>query len=83
MKKEIARMEQQCTVEMEKRFGEGVTFRDIDSFAVNRTLEEMRESARRKEEARYKQLERKTVKKWPEIVRPACLQLLVYRCSMH
>ena len=29
-------MEEQCRVEMEKRFGEGVTFADIDSFAVNR-----------------------------------------------
>ena len=28
---------------MVKRFGEGVTMADIESFAVNRTLEEMKE----------------------------------------
>jgi hypothetical protein len=37
MKAEIRRMDEQCRVEMEKRFGEGITFADIDSFAVNRS----------------------------------------------
>ena len=36
MKSEIRRLDAQCTHEMEKRFGEGVTFADIDAFAVNR-----------------------------------------------
>ena len=37
MKSEIRRLDAQCTHEMEKRFGEGVTFADIDAFAVNRS----------------------------------------------
>ena len=37
MKSEIRRLDAQCTQEMEKRFGEGVTFADIDAFAVNRS----------------------------------------------
>ena len=39
---------------MVKRFGENVTMTDIESFAVNRTLEEMKEIARRKEQSLYK-----------------------------
>ena len=39
---------------MVKRFGENVTMADIESFAVNRTLEEMKEIARRKEQSLYK-----------------------------
>ena len=39
---------------MVKRFGEGVTMADIESFAVNRTLEEMKEIANRKEQSLYK-----------------------------
>ena len=38
---------------MLKRFGEGVTMADIESFAVNRTLEEMKEISRRKEQSLY------------------------------
>ena len=36
MKSEIRRLDGECKVEMEKRFGEGVKFADIDAFAVNR-----------------------------------------------
>ena len=36
MKSEIRRLDGECRVEMEKRFGEGVSFADIDAFAVNR-----------------------------------------------
>lgn len=62
MKKEIHKMESECTVEMEKRFGKGVSLADIEAFAVNRTLEEMKESARRKQETRYQHLEKKHVR---------------------
>ena len=46
----------QCKVEMVKRFGEGVTMQDIESFAVNRTLEEMKEHARKKEISLFKKI---------------------------
>ena len=42
---------------MVKRFGENVTMGDIESFAVNRTLEEMKEIARRKEQSLYKTIQ--------------------------
>ena len=38
---------------MVKRFGEGVSMQDIESFAVNRTLEEMKELSKRKEQSLY------------------------------
>ena len=38
---------------MVKRFGEGVSMQDIESFAVNRTLEEMKEFANQKEQSLY------------------------------
>ena len=38
MRSEIRRMDEQCKVEMEKRFGEGITLADIDTFAVNRSV---------------------------------------------
>lgn len=62
MRDEIARMESQCSVQMEKRFGEGITFKDIEAFAVNRTLEEMKEVAKRSVEAKYRKLEKKNVR---------------------
>ena len=46
----------QCKVEMVKRFGEGVSMQDIESFAVNRTLEEMKENARKKEISLFKKI---------------------------
>lgn len=52
----IASLDSQCSIEMVKRFGESITMQDIESFAVNRTLEEMKEIARRKEESRYKEI---------------------------
>jgi len=41
---------------MVKRFGEGVSMQDIESFAVNRTLEEMKENARKKEVSFFKKI---------------------------
>ncbi len=41
---------------MVKRFGEGVSMTDIESFAVNRTLEEMKENARKKEMALFRKI---------------------------
>jgi len=41
---------------MIKRFGESVSMQDIESFAVNRTLEEMKEHARKKERDLYKEI---------------------------
>ena len=49
----IAKLDGQCSVEMVKRFGEGVTMQDIESFAVNRTLEEMKELSKRKEKSLF------------------------------
>ncbi len=43
---------------MSKRFGEGVTLQDMDAFAVNRTLAEMKEAAKREEKAKYRKLEK-------------------------
>ncbi len=47
---------------MNKRFGEGVSLQDLEAFAVNRTLAEMRETAKRAEENKYRKLERKKVR---------------------
>ena len=44
------------------RFGESVSMADIESFAVNRTLEEMKEIARRKEQDMYKKI--KQIEVW-------------------
>ena len=41
---------------MVKRFGEVVSMQDIESFAVNRTLEEMKENARKKEISLFKKI---------------------------
>ena len=49
----ITKLDGQCSVEMVKRFGEGVSMQDIESFAVNRTLEEMKELSKRKEQSLY------------------------------
>lgn len=67
MREEIGQLESQCSLEMEKRFGEGVTFKDIEAaFAdVNRTLEEMKEIAKRNVEKKYRMLERKNVRSLP------------------
>ena len=54
LRDKISVLDAKCSVEMVKRFGEGVTMTDIESFAVNRTLEEMKEIARRKEQSLYK-----------------------------
>lgn len=59
---EIAALRLQCETEMEKRFGQGVSFADVEAFAgVNRTLEEMRESAKKLEEKDYLLLQAKEV----------------------
>ena len=54
LRDKISLLDSKCSVLMEKRFGEKVTMGDIESFAVNRTLEEMKEIARRKEQSLYK-----------------------------
>jgi hypothetical protein len=46
---------------MIKRFGEGVSMADIESFAVNRTLEEMKENARKKEISLFNKIKEKDV----------------------
>lgn len=52
----------QCSTEMVKRFGESVTMQDIESFAVNRTLEEMKEISRRKERQLFRMIKSTEVK---------------------
>ena len=59
LKKEIAKLSEKCNIEMEKRFGPGVTLETLESFAVNRTLEEMKESLQRKEKAFWKMEDKK------------------------
>ena len=56
IRNEIDALESQCATEMEKRFGKGISFEVIEAFAVNRTLEEMKENARRDEEKRYRRI---------------------------
>ena len=62
LRDKIGSLDAQCSVEMVKRFGEGVAMADIESFAVNRTLEEMKEIARRKEQALYKTIKTSQVR---------------------
>ena len=50
-----------CCIEMIKRFGDGVSMQDIDSFAVNRTLEEMKELSKSKEQSLYDEMNRRLV----------------------
>jgi hypothetical protein len=57
----IGKLDAQCSVEMYKRFGEGVRMQDIESFAVNRTLEEMKEISKRKEQSLYENINQTTV----------------------
>lgn len=49
LRRDIQTLDVKCGVEMQKRFGTGVTLETLESFAVNRTLEEMREASRSKE----------------------------------
>lgn len=58
---QIQLLETQCSVEMAKRFGSGISMEDIEEFSTNRTLEEMREGAKRQEEQRYREIELKQV----------------------
>ena len=53
LKGKIDKLDRQCSIEMVKRFGESVSMQDIESFAVNRTLEEMKELSKRKEQSLY------------------------------
>ena len=60
---------------MEKRFGKNVKFADVESFAVNRTLEEMKENAKRREDKRYKSINEKHVKlKLSLFIRPLLMK---------
>ena len=54
LKKDIQVLDLKCGVEMQKRFGTGVTLETLESFAVNRTLEEMKEASRGKEKHFWK-----------------------------
>jgi len=54
LKKEIQVLDLKCNVEMEKRFGPGVTLERLESFSVNRTLEEMKETLLLKEREYWK-----------------------------
>ena len=58
----IKKLDTQCSVEMVKRFGEGVSMTDIESFAVNKTLEEMKEVSKRKEQSLYLSISKTTVR---------------------
>ena len=53
LKGNIFNLDTKCSIEMVKRFGEGVSMQDIESFAVNRTLEEMKELSKGKEQSLY------------------------------
>ena len=59
MKKDIQTLDSKCGVEMQKRFGAGVSLETLESFAVNRTLEEMKEASRAKEKHYWKQQNRR------------------------
>ena len=61
LKTKIDSLDGKCCIEMIKRFGEGVSMHDIDSFAVNRTLEEMKELSKSKEQSLYDGMNRKLV----------------------
>ena len=54
LKKDIQSLDVKCGVEMQKRFGTGVTLETLEGFAVNRTLEEMKESSRLAEKHYWK-----------------------------
>lgn len=54
-------MKVRCRVEMETRFGPGVSLEDVEAFDLNRTLEEMKEFAKRKEEQRYQDIQGREV----------------------
>ena len=54
LKREIQTLDVKCGVEMQKRFGAGVSLETLESFAVNRTLEEMKEASRAKEKSFWK-----------------------------
>ena len=54
LKKDIGALDVKCRVEMQKRFGDGVTLETLESFAVNRTLEEMKEASRTREKQNWK-----------------------------
>ena len=54
LKKDIQVLDVKCSVEMQKRFGTGVSLETLESFAVNRTLEEMKEASRCKEKHFWK-----------------------------
>ncbi len=57
----ISALSARCAVETEKRFGAGVKLAHVEALAINRTLEEMREAARREEENNYRQLDKRVV----------------------
>ena len=61
LKTKIDSLDGKCCIEMIKRFGEGVSMHDIDSFAVNRTLEEMKELSKSKEQSLYDGMNKKLV----------------------
>lgn len=54
LKKDIQTLDVKCGVEMQKRFGAGVSLETLEGFAVNRTLEEMKEASRAKEKHFWK-----------------------------
>jgi WD40 repeat protein len=51
LRKDIQALDRKCKVDMEKRFGPGVTLETLESFSVNKTLEEMKETLQRKEKS--------------------------------
>lgn len=54
LRKSISATNKRCEVEMEKRFGAGVSLETLEGFAVNRTLEEMKEASRAKEKSMWR-----------------------------
>ena len=54
LRKSISATDKRCEVEMEKRFGAGVSLETLEGFAVNRTLEEMKEASRAKEKSMWR-----------------------------
>ena len=61
IKREISALDGKCKDEMIKRFGPNVKFADIEAFAVNRTLEEMKELASREQNSQYRAMEKNAV----------------------
>ena len=74
----ITKLDGQCSVEMVKRFGEGVSMQDIESFAVNRTLEEMKELSKRKEQSLYDTINDSKVPEY-SYISISCLFTLFFR----